>query len=44
LWPLIADGSVQPIVSTELPITEAPLAHQLLDSPETVGKVILTVK
>ena len=30
LWPLIADGSVQPIVSTELPITEAPLAHQLL--------------
>ncbi|NHP16265.1 NAD(P)H-quinone oxidoreductase [Rhodococcus sp. IC4_135] len=43
LWPLIADGSVQPIVSTELPITEAPLAHQLLDSPETVGKVILTV-
>jgi NADPH2:quinone reductase len=44
LWPLIADGSVQPIVSTELPITKAPLAHQLLDSPETVGKVILTVK
>lgn len=44
LWPLIADGSVQPIVSTELSITEAPLAHQLLDSPETVGKVILTVK
>ncbi|WP_075831828.1 MULTISPECIES: NAD(P)H-quinone oxidoreductase [unclassified Rhodococcus (in: high G+C Gram-positive bacteria)] len=44
LWPLIADGSVQPIVSTELPITEAPLAHQLLDSSETVGKVILTVK
>ncbi|MGR6523905.1 NAD(P)H-quinone oxidoreductase [Rhodococcus erythropolis] len=44
LWPLIADGSVQPIVSTELPITEAPLAHQLLDSRETVGKVILTVK
>ncbi|WP_336879924.1 NAD(P)H-quinone oxidoreductase [Rhodococcus globerulus] len=44
LWPLIADGSVQPVVSIELPITEAPLAHQLLDSPETVGKVILTVK
>ncbi|MFF1554593.1 NAD(P)H-quinone oxidoreductase [Rhodococcus erythropolis] len=43
LWPLIADGSVQPIVSTELPIAEAPLAHKLLDSPETVGKVILTV-
>ncbi|NMM83786.1 NAD(P)H-quinone oxidoreductase [Rhodococcus sp. SRB_17] len=43
LWPLIADGAVHPIVSTELPITDAALAHQLLDSPETVGKVILTV-
>src|SRR3546814_8481043 len=28
LWPLIADGLVQPIVSTELLITEAPSAPQ----------------
>lgn len=43
LWPLISDGSVQPIVATELPITDAPVAHQLLDSPDTVGKVILRI-
>ncbi|MGC0366976.1 putative PIG3 family NAD(P)H quinone oxidoreductase [Rhodococcus sp. 27YEA15] len=44
LWPLIADGAVHPIVSTELPITEVGIAHELLDSPETIGKVILTMQ
>ena len=43
LWPLIAEGAVQPIVSAELPITEAPRGHELLDSADTVGKVILTI-
>lgn len=43
LWPLISDGAIHPIVSAELPITEAALAHQLLDAAETVGKVILRV-
>lgn len=43
LWPLVGDGIVVPVVSAELPITEAPTAHQLLDSPDTVGKVVLTV-
>ncbi|AOW93757.1 NAD(P)H-quinone oxidoreductase [Rhodococcus sp. WMMA185] len=43
LWPLIAEGAIQPVVSAELPITDAPHAHELLDSPETVGKVILTI-
>ncbi|SED62251.1 NADPH2:quinone reductase [Rhodococcus jostii] len=43
LWPLIAEGAVHPIVSAELPITEAPRAHELLDSADTVGKVILTI-
>lgn len=43
LWPLIADGTVRPVVHTELPITEAAAAHELLDSADTVGKVVLTV-
>ncbi|AWK70607.1 NAD(P)H-quinone oxidoreductase [Rhodococcus oxybenzonivorans] len=43
LWPLITEGAIQPVVSAELPITEAPRGHELLDSPETVGKVILTI-
>lgn len=43
LWPLIEEGKVQPIVHAELPITEAARAHEMLDSPETVGKVVLTI-
>lgn len=43
LWPLVADGTVAPVVSAELPATEAAEAHRLLDSPETVGKVILRI-
>lgn len=43
LWPLIADGTVRPVVHAELPITEAATGHELLDSAETVGKVVLTL-
>ncbi|MFF0816181.1 NAD(P)H-quinone oxidoreductase [Rhodococcus sp. NPDC003318] len=43
LWPLVADGTIRPVVHAELPITEAGRAHELLDSAETVGKVVLTV-
>ncbi|WP_280267476.1 NAD(P)H-quinone oxidoreductase [Nocardia wallacei] len=44
LWPQIADGAVVPIVHAELPVTEAAEAHRLLDSPETVGKVVLRIR
>ncbi|MRH86087.1 zinc-binding dehydrogenase [Nocardia sp. SYP-A9097] len=43
VWPLISDGTVVPVVSAELPITDAAQAHRLLDAPETVGKVILRI-
>lgn len=44
LWPLVAAGEVVPVVFAELPITEAGRAHELLDSPETFGKVVLRVR
>ncbi|TQM33491.1 NAD(P)H-quinone oxidoreductase [Nocardia bhagyanarayanae] len=44
LWPLISDGTVVPVVSAQVPITDVAEAHPLLDSPETVGKVVLTVR
>ncbi|WP_067885757.1 NAD(P)H-quinone oxidoreductase [Nocardia vaccinii] len=44
LWPLIAQGTVVPVVHAELPVTEAAAAHELLDSAETVGKVILRIR
>ncbi|WP_153414161.1 NAD(P)H-quinone oxidoreductase [Nocardia macrotermitis] len=44
LWPLLAEGTVVPVVHAELPVTEAATAHGLLDSAETVGKVILRIR
>ena len=44
LWPLIAGGAVVPVVSAEVPITEVGRAHTLLDSADTVGKVLLTIR
>ncbi|MTE12086.1 NAD(P)H-quinone oxidoreductase [Nocardia aurantiaca] len=44
LWPLISDGTVVPVVSAEVPVTAAAEAHRLLDSDETVGKVILRIR
>ncbi|MFC4606069.1 NAD(P)H-quinone oxidoreductase [Rhodococcus kronopolitis] len=43
LWPMVADGRVRPVVHAELPITEVADAHPMLDSPDTVGKVVLRV-
>ncbi|UGT52804.1 NAD(P)H-quinone oxidoreductase [Nocardia asteroides] len=44
LWPMVAAGEVVPVISAELPVTEAGRAHELLDSPETFGKVVLRVR
>ena len=43
VWPMIAAGSVRPIVGAELPITEVAEAHRLLESSEVTGKVLLRV-
>ncbi|UFS94763.1 NAD(P)H-quinone oxidoreductase [Nocardia huaxiensis] len=43
VWPLISDGTVQPVISADLPITDVSKAHELLDAPETVGKVVLRI-
>ncbi|NKY50003.1 NAD(P)H-quinone oxidoreductase [Nocardia vermiculata] len=43
LWPLIAEGLVAPVVHAEVPATDAAQAQQLLDSADTVGKVLLRI-
>jgi putative PIG3 family NAD(P)H quinone oxidoreductase len=42
VWPLVADGSVRPIVHRTLPLAEAAAAHALLESGDASGKVVLT--
>lgn len=41
LWPLFADGSLRPVVHARIPFAEAQSAHDLLESGEAFGKVLL---
>ncbi|MEQ6901000.1 NAD(P)H-quinone oxidoreductase [Nocardioides sp. YIM 152588] len=41
VWPLVADGSVAPVVGSVLPVEEVAEAHRRLDG-DNVGKVLLT--
>ena len=43
VWPLIADGTIQPVVDTVLPFAEAGRAHALMESGESSGKIVLAV-
>jgi len=43
VWPMIADGRVRPIIGAEFGIEQAGAAHELLESGEVSGKVVLRV-
>ncbi len=42
VWPLVAAGEVRPIVHRVLPLAEAAYAHELLETGEASGKILLT--
>ncbi len=44
VWPLYETGQIRPVVDRELPLTQAPAAHELLASSGHFGKVILQVR
>lgn len=43
VWPLIADGTVKPIIYRTFNLSEASAAHQVLEDSSHIGKVLLTV-
>jgi putative PIG3 family NAD(P)H quinone oxidoreductase len=43
VWPLVAEGLVQPIVGRSFPLAEAGAAHAYMESGEHSGKILLTV-
>jgi putative PIG3 family NAD(P)H quinone oxidoreductase len=43
VWPLVADGSVRPIIHTTLPLDRVADAHRLIEESTHIGKVLLTV-
>ncbi len=42
-WPLVAAGSIRPVVDRTFPLEEADAAHRHLDGGDAVGKVLLTL-
>ncbi|MEV6980000.1 NAD(P)H-quinone oxidoreductase [Sphaerisporangium sp. NPDC051017] len=42
VWPLVSAGAVRPVVHATVPMAEAAHAHQILESGEHIGKVLLT--
>ena len=42
VWPLVADGTVKPVVSAVLPLDDVAEAHRMIESGAAVGKVLLT--
>lgn len=43
LWPLIADGTVKPVIFRTFDLSEASAAHQVIEDSSHIGKVLLTV-
>jgi putative PIG3 family NAD(P)H quinone oxidoreductase len=43
VWPLVASGTVRPVIHATLPWEQATEAHRLVESSQHVGKVVLTV-
>ncbi|HET7761513.1 MAG TPA: NAD(P)H-quinone oxidoreductase [Phycicoccus sp.] len=42
VWPLVADGSVRPVVQARYPLAEAAAAHREIEASGHVGKILLT--
>jgi len=43
VWPLLADGTVKPVIQQVFPLAEAGAAQAILDANEAEGKVVLAV-
>ena len=44
VWPLVADGSVKPVIHATLPLAEVVEAHRMLEDSGHIGKIVLTVQ
>jgi NADPH:quinone reductase-like Zn-dependent oxidoreductase len=44
VWPLLAKGTVRPVLFREFPLAQASDAHALMESSEHIGKIALVVR
>ncbi len=42
VWPLLEAGRLRPVIDSVFPLAEASKAHERIESPEHVGKIVLT--
>ena len=43
VWPLLESGKIKPVISNTFALKDADKAHQLMESSQHIGKIILTV-
>lgn len=43
VWPLIADGSIRPVIDQVLPLDDVAAAHERMDDGGHTGKIVLTL-
>jgi NADPH2:quinone reductase len=43
VWPLLTSGQIKPVIHSTFALTDAAKAHQLMESSQHIGKIILTV-
>jgi putative PIG3 family NAD(P)H quinone oxidoreductase len=43
VWPLLADGTIRPVIHGTFPLERAADAHRVLEQGDHIGKVVLTV-
>ncbi|MFC2968974.1 NAD(P)H-quinone oxidoreductase [Acidimangrovimonas pyrenivorans] len=43
IWPLLSAGAVGPVIDSEFPLDQAAAAHERLESPGHIGKIVMKV-
>jgi NADPH2:quinone reductase len=43
VWPFLADGRVRPVIFATFPLADASAAHQLMETSNHIGKIVLTM-
>ena len=43
VWPLLSNGQITPLIAAQLPLAEASAAHELMESSQHIGKIVLTL-
>ena len=42
VWPLLAGGAIRPVIDSTFPLEQAASAHRRIESPDHIGKIVLT--